>query len=482
MTSKAIGAIKTQNEKGEQTVEPVKIVRYFPGKAPESAKKIRNEEEDKKDKADRRRDRDRDRNRDKEKEKEKDKKDKGKAVEDDDDDDIGARIAKLRQGQIQSQLQSQKVKDSLAQENSAMESIDRRLRRLKESRDSDPHEGRSRHREIYEGEIVSKARPEREREEDEEEKKDEGKGKGEQEEEDDDEEIDRRRARLREMAKKQREQEQEQLPQGEEEEQEEEESSEYETDSEESEDEFAVKMLAKPVFIPKSERKTIEERERLLKEEEEIQRKNEEKKMLKKEETQLLVAEEVRKAVEGPPKDEKIHDVNDIDDTDGINELEEYEKWKLRELLRIRRDREEREKIKQEKEEIERRRNMTDKEIMEENKKIPEKVGEQKQKYKFLQKYYHKGAYYQEDEILKRDFNAPTLEDKFNRELLPKVLQVKDFGFAGRTKYTHLADQDTSKPDAGWNQKNSITQKMTRKMAGMNSSFDKPTAKKRKLD
>jgi microfibrillar-associated protein 1 len=28
--------------------------------------------------------------------------------------------------------------------------------------------------------------------------------------------------------------------------------------------------------------------------------------------------------------------------------------------------------------------------------------------------------------------------------MLPKVLQVKDFGFAGRTKYTHLVDQDTS--------------------------------------
>ena len=37
----------------------------------------------------------------------------------------------------------------------------------------------------------------------------------------------------------------------------------------------------------------------------------------------------------------------------------------------------------------------------------------------------------------------PTLQE-VDMSMLPKVLQVKDFGFAGRTKYTHLVDQDTS--------------------------------------
>jgi len=47
--------------------------------------------------------------------------------------------------------------------------------------------------------------------------------------------------------------------------------------------------------------------------------------------------------------------------------------------------------------------------------------------------------------VNQRDFSAPTGEDRtVDRTLLPKVLQVKKFGLKGRTKYTHLVDQDTS--------------------------------------
>lgn len=50
------------------------------------------------------------------------------------------------------------------------------------------------------------------------------------------------------------------------------------------------------------------------------------------------------------------------------------------------------------------------------------------------------------NDVRKKDFDAPTLEDKFDKESLPAVLQVKKFGFRGRTKYTHLLDQDTTVP------------------------------------
>jgi len=125
---------------------------------------------------------------------------------------------------------------------------------------------------------------------------------------------------------------------------------------------------------------------------------------------------------------------------------------------------------------------MTDREVMEENKTIKEKQKADTSQYKFMQKYYHKGAFYQDQEILERDYNQPTLEDKFNKEMLPKVLQVKDFGFAGRTKYTNLKDQDTSKPDAGWSQKTAVNSRMKAKLGGYKEGFDKPTGKKRKSD
>jgi microfibrillar-associated protein 1 len=49
------------------------------------------------------------------------------------------------------------------------------------------------------------------------------------------------------------------------------------------------------------------------------------------------------------------------------------------------------------------------------------------------------------DELKNRDFSQG-VEGQVDVSLLPKVMQVKDFGKRSRTKYTHLKDQDTSLP------------------------------------
>ena len=42
-----------------------------------------------------------------------------------------------------------------------------------------------------------------------------------------------------------------------------------------------------------------------------------------------------------------------------------------------------------------------------------------------MQKYYHKGAFYQDMEEQQRDFNLPTGEDKADKSVLPSVLQKR---------------------------------------------------------
>lgn len=59
-----------------------------------------------------------------------------------------------------------------------------------------------------------------------------------------------------------------------------------------------------------------------------------------------------------------------------------------------------------------------------------------KEKWKFLQKYWHKGAFFQEtsdnpyakddvDAVYTRDYSAPTGDDKLDKSVLPKVMQVE---------------------------------------------------------
>ncbi|KAI9159993.1 hypothetical protein LWI28_004066 [Acer negundo] len=268
----------------------------------------------------------------------------------------------------------------------------------------------------------------------------------------DEDALEERRRRIREKLLQREQEEVALLPEEEEEaveEEEEEEESEYETDSEEEQTDIA---MLKPVFVPKSERETIAERERLEAEERFLEQLEKMKLEERKVETKQLLVEEVR-------KDEEIRKNMeldaDVDTDDEINEAEEYEAWKAREISRIKRDREVREAMLKEKEEIEKVRNMTEEERREWERRNPKPAPPPKQKWRFMQKYYHKGVFFQSDandfsatvgsdEIFHRDFSAPTGEDKMDKTILHKVMQVKHFGRSGRTKWTHLVKEDTT--------------------------------------
>jgi microfibrillar-associated protein 1 len=300
----------------------------------------------------------------------------------------------------------------------------------------------------------------------------------------DDAEIEKRRAYIRQRALEK--QEDELLVKEDEKDSGSEESeSEYEeyTDSEEE-----ARPRLKPVFVFKHERVTIKEKEQLDTKEKQVEDVEKQRREERRKETLKVIEEEIQNdktAIKGDAiaERQKLEDVN----TDDENEEAEYEAWKIRELKRVKRDREEREALEREKMEIERLHGLTEEERRLEMKLKPKQIINKaaKGKYKFLQKYYHRGVFYldHEEDVLKRDYSSPTLEDHFDKTILPKVMQVKNFGRSGRTKYTHLVDQDTTNFESPWVAETTQNLKFyASQAAGVRQTFDKPSTKKRKMD
>ncbi|KAI3955425.1 hypothetical protein MKW98_018526 [Papaver atlanticum] len=359
---------------------------------------------------------------------------------------------------------------------------DPRLRRLAESKIDNRDEIRADHRRIRQAEIVSTIEEENRRQE------------GLDLEEEDEDAQEERRRKIREKLL-QREQEEAALLHVEEEDEpqeSEDEESEYETDSEE---ELTGIAMIKPVFVPKAERDTIAERERLEAEEQKLEDMVRRRKEERKVETKQIVVAEIQKDEQIQKNLEAEANIEDVDTDDEVNEAEEYEAWKVREISRIKRDREDRDSMVKEKEEIERLRNMTEEERREWERKNPKTTDSKvnKQKWRFMQKYYHKGAFFQDDaddpagtaradKIYTRDFSKPTGEDNMDKTILPKVMQVKHFGRSGRTKWTHLVNEDTTSWDNPWANNDTLRAKYNSKMAGMDAPIAKPRGSKKLKD
>lgn len=232
------------------------------------------------------------------------------------------------------------------------------------------------------------------------------------------------------------------------------ESDEDSSEEEMSSEEEAPKKLLRPVFIKKGQRNAPS-----AKSTEEIAAEEEQRRL---QQTRALVQEQIEqraaeKAAGKKDWDDDVEeaDINAVDDTDGVDPAAEYAAWKLRELKRIKRERLAIEEAEAERAEIERRRNLTTAEREAEDREYLEKQKEERGdrgNMDFMQKYFHKGAFFQEDlkelGLDKRNLMGAKFEDQTNREVLPEYMQIRDMtklGKKGRTRYRDMKTEDTGK-------------------------------------
>lgn len=238
--------------------------------------------------------------------------------------------------------------------------------------------------------------------------------------------------------------------------------------SSDSDDEGA-KPLPKPVYKSKEERVAlreavlaeIEQQKRL--EEEEARRREEKEatsKQLLKEKVEMLEKED--EAIRLRRLHGVVEDAEDmiLPDDEIHDEDEEFRLWKLREMGRLYRDELVEERYQRELEETERRKQMTEEELLEDNKRRDKEKAKlaQQGKMNYMQKYYHKGVFFQDvvetgkEKVFDKDFNAPVGEDAVDKSYLPAAMRLRrgEFGRKGRSKHTHLADVDTTDRTSPW--------------------------------
>ncbi|KAF1962089.1 hypothetical protein CC80DRAFT_153897 [Byssothecium circinans] len=227
-------------------------------------------------------------------------------------------------------------------------------------------------------------------------------------------------------------------------------------EEESSSEEEAPRKLLRPVFLKKNQRDKVAEP---VKSAEEIAAEEEKR---QKEQTRALVQAQIEqraaeKAAAKKDWDDDVEeaDINAVDDTDNLDPEAEYAAWKLRELKRIRRERLAIEEAEAERAEIERRRNLTAAEREAEDREYLEKQKEERGdrgEMQYMQKYFHKGAFFQEElkdlGVDQRKYMGAKFQDATNTEVLPEYMQIRDMtklGKKGRTKYKDMKSEDTGR-------------------------------------
>ncbi|KAA8652615.1 hypothetical protein EYZ11_010832 [Aspergillus tanneri] len=254
----------------------------------------------------------------------------------------------------------------------------------------------------------------------------------------------------------------------EDEEEEEEESSEEESSSE---DEAPRRIMLRPTFIKKDERnnaKHVQDGQGTAPKVATASATETDSR--RKEKADMLLRDQLEKdaiarntANRAWDDDELEHgEEGSIDDKDGVDPEGEYAAWKLRELKRIKREREAIETAEKEREEIERRRNLTAEEREREDSEFIAKQKEEKEATRgqtgFMQRYFHKGAFFRDDMeregLDQRNIMGARFADDVARETLPQYMQIRDMtklGKKGRTRYRDLKTEDTGRFGDGFN-------------------------------
>ena len=245
------------------------------------------------------------------------------------------------------------------------------------------------------------------------------------------------------------------------------EASDSDQDNESSESDSPAPKLIRPTFIKKSARQTgttstadtatSDPQDQAISQEDEQARRLAATDNLLKDHLQAR-ASALAVSKKQWDDDEDLDGTDQVDDTDDLDPEAEYAAWKLRELTRVKRARQAIEAAEAEREEVERRRNLSKEEREAEDAAHLAAQKEEKEgkgKVGFMQKYYHKGAFFQSgdgeaESLLKnRDIMGARYADEIkNRELLPEYMQIRDMtrlGKKSRTKYKDLRTEDTGR-------------------------------------
>ncbi|WBW74467.1 splicing associated factor Saf3 [Schizosaccharomyces osmophilus] len=191
--------------------------------------------------------------------------------------------------------------------------------------------------------------------------------------------------------------------------------------------------------------------------------------------SQKILEETIQKEMKQREMEKTNELLKDVDDTDGLDPQSEYEAWQVRSLRRKKRDKENLLALEKERMSIEERRLMDpeEREKLDRQEAEESRQGKKKKPVQFLQKFYHRGAFYQDQDIVRnRDYSEAAEGEIQHKETLPKAMQVRGntFGMAGQTRWTHLANEDTSKTGSAWsNPKNPLVHKTLQRLGGLHS-------------